>query len=200
MVSANAENVPTPPIADGRRSKVGAPRGNLNAARDGLAITRLCLGTLPAAWANIGRVCADLRRALEDAVVERRGKVTLSDAFTIQTACKWERHGMLATKWLRDNPEMPPRERLDFSREIAKASEARDRAVKALEVDPRDVDPWEEMWRAQVGLDEGPDPGVLVANAATATPQAEATIADPPTDREGVNALPQAQAEVNGCG
>jgi hypothetical protein len=106
--------------------------GNLNRVRQGLHISRLSLGNLPPRWANVGRVCAALRRELESAVMALRGEVSLADACTIQRACRWERHALLAQKWLRDNPDLPPAERLEFSKQIAQAGEKRDRALKSL--------------------------------------------------------------------
>ena len=81
-----------------------------------------------------------LRRQLEDAVVALKGAVNLVDAAAIQTAVKWERHGALSLRWLRiEGDKLKPTERLQFSREIARASTERDKAIKelSLDIDPR---------------------------------------------------------------
>lgn len=65
-----------------------------------------------------------------------RKQVTLTDAACITTALKWERHSQLATRWLRvKGDKLSPTEQLNFSREIAKASTERDKAIKMLDLD-----------------------------------------------------------------
>ncbi|MBM4069110.1 MAG: hypothetical protein FJ271_09225 [Planctomycetes bacterium] len=77
-----------------------------------------------------------VRRNLESAVVESKGEVSLPDAAAIQTACRWERHAALAQRWLtKEHDKMTPEQRLNFSREIAKASAERDKAIKMLNLD-----------------------------------------------------------------
>jgi hypothetical protein len=80
-----------------------------------------------------------LRRQLEDAVLAARGKITLSDASLISTACEWSQHAALAKRWLRlQGDKLKPMELLNFSREAAKASSERDKAIAALNLD-RDI-------------------------------------------------------------
>lgn len=61
------------------------------------------------------------------------GQITLTAAAIIESATKWQRHGRLATKWLNEQYEtLTPEQRLSFSREAAKASESRDKCIRAL--------------------------------------------------------------------
>lgn len=111
------------------RSQAG--KGNRNALRHGLKA-----GALPAGCKHVEHQCNALRRQLEDAVIAIRGEISLVDAANIQTAIKWERHGALALRWLRvKGSGLKPMETLQFSREIAKASTERDKALAALRLD-----------------------------------------------------------------
>jgi hypothetical protein len=119
------------PARDGRR------RNNL---QHGLrAVT---LGGMPRGASYVGRLVLQLRTSLEQAVTEAKGEVSLTDACGINTACRWERHAMLATRWLRQGFEtMTLDQRLNFSREVAKASAARDAAIRELRLstDPQTI-------------------------------------------------------------
>lgn len=162
------------------KTKVGAPRGNTNAARHGMTISRLSLGNMPPRWANVGRVCSELRRALENAVAELRGEVNLTDAATIQTAVRYERHAQLAQKWLRDNPDMAVDVRMEFSHAIAHASSQRDKAIKALGIDKRPPpgDVWDDLYRRTIPVLPAP---------ATQTPASDAPV---PTDSDTLKRQP----------
>ncbi len=93
-------------------------------------------GKLPAGCGYIENRLNSFRRQLEDIVMAAKGEVTITDAAHIQTALKWERHGMLALRWLKiEGDSLKPTDKLNFSREIAKASESRDRAIRNLNLD-----------------------------------------------------------------
>lgn len=110
---------------------MAAPIANMNAVRHGLSS-----GKLPQGAAYIARLTHELRRSIEDAVIALKGEVSLIDAATIQTAMRWERHALLAQRWLRhEAKQLDPQTRLAFSRDVARASESRDRALKALGLD-----------------------------------------------------------------
>lgn len=65
-----------------------------------------------------------------------RGEVSIDDAAYIQTALRWERHAALAHRWLNTAyAKLSATEKLNFSREIARASAERDRAISMLELD-----------------------------------------------------------------
>src|SRR5207248_10751590 len=92
------------------------------------------------------------RRNLEDAVMKAKGEVSIIDAAAINSACKWERHGLLAQHWLRhaeddaDGEEnkstrLSASDRLKFSEAIAKASDNRDKNLRTLGLDV-ERNPW----------------------------------------------------------
>ena len=119
----------------GKKGQSGAPKDNRNGLRHGLKA-----GKLPLNCKYIESQINSLRRQLEDALMEARGEVSLTDAATIQTVCKWERHGALALRWLRlEQENLKPVERLTFSREIARASAERDKSIACLDLDKRET-------------------------------------------------------------
>lgn len=108
---------------------------NRNATRHGLKA-----GQLPKGASYIKRDADILRRYLEAAVVERHDEITLYHAACIQSAIRWERHAMLAQRWLRlEADDLDAGTRLSFSREIAKASSERDKCLERLGLDKRDA-------------------------------------------------------------
>lgn len=110
--------------------KRGAPKGNRNHLRHGLRA-----GKLPLDCQHVEQACNLLRRQLEDAVIASKGEVSLTDAAAILTATKWERHSQLALRWLRVAEKLTPTEQLTFSREVARASTERDKAIERLRLD-----------------------------------------------------------------
>lgn len=106
---------------------MAAPTQNENARKHGLYSGSIGRGN---GW--IRRACATFQVALEAAVIDARGEVNIRDAAAIQTAIRWERHAQLAQKWLRLNPELEVEKKLHFSREVARASSERDKALDAL--------------------------------------------------------------------
>lgn len=120
-------------------AKRGAQKGNRNGLRHGLTA-----GKLPKGCQYLENQLNGFRRTLEDIVLSVKGEISLPDAASIQTALKWERHGALALRWLnKQGDKLKPMESLAFSREIAKASTERDKALNAIGLD-RDkiVDAW----------------------------------------------------------
>ena len=77
-------------------------------------------------------------------MIELRGEVGLADAAAINSAVRWERHAMLAQRWLRvDVGDMDATTRLAYSRDVAKASSERDKCIRALGLEPsKQSDPW----------------------------------------------------------
>lgn len=99
----------------------------------------LTLGRLPKGNAWIMRVAQRFANALMDAVIESGGRLDVYTLALIQTAVKWERHSMMAQKWLREHiDKMNPDTRLAYSREIARASAERDRTLRQLGLDRHD--------------------------------------------------------------
>lgn len=115
----------------GKKGKSGPPKDNRNGMRHGLKA-----GKLPKDAQYIEVRLNQFRRTLEDAVIACRGEVSLVDAAAIQTCLRWERHAALAQRWLRiEGDKLKPVDLLKFSEAIAKASDARDRALRALNLD-----------------------------------------------------------------
>ena len=95
-----------------------------------------CIGKMPAGAAYVARMVLVLRRVLEAAVLDAKGKISLQDELGINCACRWERHSLLAARWLRlEMKSMTLDQRLAFSQDVAKAAESRDKAVAALKID-----------------------------------------------------------------
>jgi hypothetical protein len=118
------------PDTEGKRKR-GTQPGNTNAIRHGLKS-----GKLPKGAEYIEHRLNQFRRTLEEAVLTVRGEITIDDAACIQTAIRWERHATLAQRWLtKQYDELKPLDRLSFSREIARASGERDKAIRALNLD-----------------------------------------------------------------
>lgn len=116
--------------------KRGAPKGNRNALRHGLKG-----GQCPPGAEYIENRVNVLRRNLENAVLDAKGSIGIVDATAVNSALKWERHGLLAQHWLRKQSEtLTPTECLKFSEAVAKASDARDKAIRQLNLDRDDND------------------------------------------------------------
>lgn len=113
-----------------------APRKHGNTG-NGCAIRHgIKAGKLPKGCLYIERRANALRRQLEQAVLDARGGVSLVEAAMIQTVCEWEKHAALCQRWLRKQGDtMKPSEFLEFSREIAKARDGRNKALAALKLD-----------------------------------------------------------------
>ena len=109
----------------------GNLQGNRRATRHGLRA-----GKLPKGCSYIQKACNELRRVLEDSVIACRSEVNVGDAMLIQTCLRWERHALLAQRWLREQSDaMNADQRLNYSREIARASKERDKALASLRID-----------------------------------------------------------------
>lgn len=114
----------------GKPGRSGPAKGNRNALRHGLKA-----GKLPVKCQYIENRINALRRQLEDAVILVRGEIGIIDAANINSAVKWERHGLLAAHWLRHEVEkLSPTDRLKFSEQVAKASDNRDKAMRLLNI------------------------------------------------------------------
>ena len=118
---------------DNGQKRLGAPPGNRNARgniRHGLRA-----GSLPKDARYIKVRLNGFRRKIEDVVLAVKGEVSIHDAACVQTAIRWERHACLAQRWLcKEWNTLKPADRLTFSREIARASGERDKAIAALDL------------------------------------------------------------------
>ena len=117
----------------------GAPANNRNAMRHGLRGAGL-----PNDCGKIETAINRFRRTLEDAVLAARQEIALVDAASINSAYRWERHAHLSQRWLTAEADsMSAGDRLNYSREIARASAERDKAIAALDLPKRpSADPW----------------------------------------------------------
>jgi hypothetical protein len=115
----------------GRKGRSGVPRDTRNNLRHGLQSSKL-----PTGCKHVENSVNRLRRRLEDAVLALKGDISITDAAYINTVLKHERHGQLASTWLRRQyEELSALERLKFSEAIAKSSDCRDKAIRALRLD-----------------------------------------------------------------
>lgn len=118
--------------------KRGGQPGNVNTQRHGLRG-----GKLPAGCQHIENAVNSLRRQVEAAVIEQKGEINIVDAAAINSILKWERHGLLASHWLRkEAASLTPADRLRFSEAIAKASDQRDRNIRVLGLGVVTAKPW----------------------------------------------------------
>lgn len=172
----------TPPEATGHaRNRGGAPAGNRNALRHGLyaASHRLTLGTLPDGLRSVQDDAYAFRAAIEAAVVDAHGAISLTNACLIATASRWERHGALCLRWLREqHGELAPGERLSFSREIARASAERDKAIERLRLE-RTTGDWYDDYLA------GRTTAAITADVAPTDDYARPVATDASTGRVG---------------
>lgn len=116
-------------------SKGEETRGNL---KHGLRC-----GSLPRGCGHLAAKVNQLQEWLESHVVELKGEICPTDASAIEVACKWQRHSLLAEKWLRDSFErLNHDQRISTHREVAQAAEKRDKAMRQLGLDRREIAEW----------------------------------------------------------
>jgi hypothetical protein len=132
----------------GVKGKSGPARGNLNGLKNGskLGLKRLTVGELPKQLISVRREGRAYRRAIEAEVLRARGgEISATAAHHIDTASAATIHAGIC-RWLLRNKigEMTTSDILACSREITKAKQARDAAIKALELDTKDPMPWIE--------------------------------------------------------
>jgi hypothetical protein len=118
---------------------MASPKFNLNAARTGTKLVRLTVGELPRQLNSVKIEGRRYRRALEDATIEVRGEVSVTDAHLIDTATAAMVHAGICRWLLREKIDgMGATDVLACSREMLRAKETRDRSVRALRLD-RDI-------------------------------------------------------------
>lgn len=107
---------------------------NKNALKHGLCST----GTLPKHMSYVKRLAVGLRCGLEKQCVEVHGGVSMTQACHIATAVKFETHSQLCARWLRVGyDELSLEQRVSLSREVATASQQRDKSVEKLKLRDR---------------------------------------------------------------
>lgn len=105
--------------------------GNTNAQRHGCH-GYLTLGRLPKGASYIRRLAGQFRKAIEAAVVDRHGELTLYHAALVQSATRHEIRSLLLTRWMRSDECNTLGERMTIIREVTSATEARDRCLEKL--------------------------------------------------------------------
>ena len=128
------------------KSRQGAPLGNQNATKHGLSARHGLRGSsLPKGCGHIRRAINVFRRALEAAVFEDRGEVSITDAALINSAYRWEKHSQLCQRWLfLESEKLSDADRLSYSRDVARASCERDKAIAQLKLpQSHSTDPWQ---------------------------------------------------------
>lgn len=130
-----------PPKPDGRATNaIKTGKRMRQAPRNGMTIGALGKGN-----GHIVVSLRQLRAALESAVTEQYGEVSLLHSAYINTACRHERTAQLSQRWLKENPDLPLADRLNLVRGIGAASDARDRALEKLKLGTKPADLWADL-------------------------------------------------------
>jgi uncharacterized protein YjcR len=184
-VTGNGDSAPLPPIektapasattaALQSGNKGGAPALNRSAERHG-AWGFLALGRLPKGASYIRRLMGELRRELEKAVAATHGEVSLPHAALVTTVCRHEGRAMLLSRYLALESEkgdgIKLAERVSILEAIGRATDARDRAIKQLDLSLTvNANPWKRIdrMRQQHALQAA----TASPNASAATPEA----------------------------
>jgi hypothetical protein len=174
----------------GVKGRSGAKKGNQNSTRHGMKGSKL-----PPGCGFIENRVNALRRQVEDAVLAVKGVISLLDAATINSILKHERHGLLAAHWLRkEASSLSAGDRLRFSAEVCKASDNRDKNIRALGLD-RDAGEviFQRLYSSPVAL---PDPSLPVGERSSAPIPAvpEPNIGSEPAPASGEPAEPDERA------
>jgi hypothetical protein len=113
---------------------------------------------LPKHCGHVQRATCHFRRQLEAAVLDVKGQIDIVDAAFINTAYRAERHAQLAQRWLSIEAErMSPADRINYSREVVRASESRDRAISNLKLDCKPSDIWDSLAHVAFDVDSAPN-------------------------------------------
>lgn len=180
-----ARNAPGTP----RKSKGGAPVGNRNRQRSGVAAFAKT-GQLPRGCSNIAKQVNVIREMLEIAVQQRHGQISVYHALLIQSCLRHEARAGMLTRWLRlvcKDGETPENltERLAVARELSASTDSRDRCLKLLQIDSiPDAEDGEAMW-AEFDKRRKAEAKRLARQARTIEPDATATTASEWEDADG---------------
>src|SRR5262249_51118674 len=104
---------------------------------------------MPKGCKHVEKAVNNLRRQVEALVLKVKGEIGIVDAALINSLCRWERHSLVTQHWLRkDYDKLSPADRLRYSAEVAKASDARDKNLRARRL-ARDgtADVMEQLYR-----------------------------------------------------
>jgi hypothetical protein len=129
-----------------------APEGNSNAWKHGLRSSLVLVAVPPkAAW--IKKLMAAFRRDLEAAVVERHGEVSLMRAAVINSASRHETIAQLAGRMLKlAGDEVKTETKLAILDRIGRATDARDRCIRALDLEATPGSAWDAYFSSPIDL------------------------------------------------
>lgn len=144
--------------------RMGPPLGSQNHLKHGLRA-----GRLPKGCGYISTRVEKLREVIETQLCDQKGEVTITEAATINSMVRWERHALLAMRWLRQHvDDMTHDQRLAYSREIARASSERDKCLRSLKLDEFELEPHD--WTTTLAATPLPDSKpTTTTNASAAT-------------------------------
>ncbi|MBI2807929.1 MAG: hypothetical protein HYX68_23340 [Planctomycetes bacterium] len=155
---------------------MGAPIGNVNASKNGTRIDRrrLTIGELPRELLSARREARAYRRDLESATLAAIGEISVMGAHVIDTACAATIHASVCRWLLRFRLDvMTPADILACSRELVKAKQARDAAVRQLGLDAPPPAPWVMIDATPPAVqDDAPDAPPLAGDALPIEPPA----------------------------
>lgn len=131
--------------SDSTPRRPGGQPGNTanlrNGSRADRTAHRLQLGELPKPMARVTRDARAYRRALEAAVLEQHGEISLTHAHWIDAAAGFEAHAAVCRWVLRQKLDaMSASDIIAASREMARSRERRNAALKELGLDRPDDD------------------------------------------------------------
>lgn len=144
----------------GKKGRSGAPRHNVNGLKTGTAVShaRLTVGELPKELLSVRREGRTYRRVLEQAVLDAKKSISVTDCHLIDTASAATIAAGISRWCLRHKiKEMKANDVLACGQAILRAKQTRDAAVKALDLDRPPPDPWETVHALPAPANEGSD-------------------------------------------
>lgn len=147
-----------------------APKpGNRNALTNGRH-AYFTSGRLPRGASYVSRCIRGMRAALETALMERHGTVSIPHAALVSSATRHEARALLTQRLLREADELPVMDRRQLLADFTAATEARDRCIAALGLDA-EAHPFAALFASGSGPaeSEGANVGPTPIDAAAAT-------------------------------
>lgn len=135
--------------------KGGQPEGARNALSHGVH-SYLCTGRLPKGASYIGRLVKQFRTAVEAAILEAHGEVSIRHAALAQSASRHEAVCCLLQRWLRESEDkLSIPERAGLLKQFSTATDRRDACLKELELDAAS-DPWKAIYADALEVETKP--------------------------------------------
>ncbi len=126
-------------------SKQPGSKCPMNHLKNGTRIraNRLVVGALPPELRSVQREGRAYRRALEGAVLDAHGSISVVHGHLIDSACAATVHAGICRWLMRERiGSMNTGDILACSKSLVQAKQSRDQAVKALNLDKPPADPW----------------------------------------------------------